>query len=74
MSIGIHDLSKLKEPFNYGVCSPHEPAFIPLQVDYEMKRLGLEGENTALEVVETLGRPDKELVLVEGFDDVDEMC
>jgi len=36
VSIGIHDLSKLKEPFNYGVCSPHEPAFVPLQVDYEM--------------------------------------
>ena len=36
VSIGIHDLAKLKEPFNYGVCSPHEPAFVPLQKDYEM--------------------------------------
>ena len=36
VSIGIHDLSKLKAPFNYGTCSPHEPAFIPLQKDYEM--------------------------------------
>ena len=36
VSIGIHDLSRLKAPFNYGTCSPHEPAFVPLQKDYEM--------------------------------------
>ena len=36
VSIGIHDLSKLKGPFKYGTCSPHEPAFVPLQKDYEM--------------------------------------
>ena len=36
VSIGIHDLSKLQGPFNYDVCSPHEPAFVPLQKDYEM--------------------------------------
>ena len=36
VSIGIHDLSKLEGPFSYGICSPHEPAFVPLQKDYEM--------------------------------------
>ena len=36
VSIGIHDLAKLKAPFNYTVCSPHAPAFVPLQKDYEM--------------------------------------
>ena len=36
VSIGIHDLSKLEGPFSYDVCSPHEPAFVPLQKDYEM--------------------------------------
>mgnify|MGYP000040000363 CR=1 FL=1 len=36
VSIGIHDLSKLEGPFNYDLCSPHEPAFVPLQKDYEM--------------------------------------
>ena len=36
VSIGIHDLSKLEGPFNYETCSPHEPAFVPLQKDYEM--------------------------------------
>jgi len=36
VSIGIHDLGKLKGPFNYTTCSPHEPAFVPLQKDYEM--------------------------------------
>ncbi len=36
VSIGIHDLAKLEAPFNYGTCSPHEPAFVPLQKDYEM--------------------------------------
>ena len=36
VSIGIHDLSKLEGPFNYDTCSPHEPAFVPLQKDYEM--------------------------------------
>ena len=36
VSIGIHDLAKLKAPFNYSTCSPHEPAFVPLQKDYEM--------------------------------------
>ena len=36
VSIGIHDLSKLEGPFNYDICSPHEPAFVPLQKDYEM--------------------------------------
>ena len=36
VSIGIHDLGKLVPPFNYTTCSPHEPAFVPLQKDYEM--------------------------------------
>jgi phenylalanyl-tRNA synthetase beta chain len=36
VSIGIHDLDKLVAPFNYTTCSPHEPAFVPLQKDYEM--------------------------------------
>ena len=36
VSIGIHDLGKLVAPFNYTTCSPHEPAFVPLQKDYEM--------------------------------------
>ena len=36
VSIGIHDLSKLEGPFNYDTCSPHEPAFVPLQKNYEM--------------------------------------
>ena len=36
VSIGIHDLSKLEGPFRYDICSPHEPAFVPLQKDYEM--------------------------------------
>ena len=36
VSIGIHDLEKLVAPFNYTTCSPHEPAFVPLQKDYEM--------------------------------------
>ena len=36
VSIGIHDLSKLEGPFSYDICSPHEPAFVPLQKDYEM--------------------------------------
>lgn len=36
VSIGIHDLEKLTAPFTYTVCSPHEPAFVPLQKDYEM--------------------------------------
>jgi len=36
VSIGIHDLGKLKPPFHYTTCSPHEPAFVPLQKDYEM--------------------------------------
>ena len=36
VSIGIHDLSKLEGPFSYDTCSPHEPAFVPLQKDYEM--------------------------------------
>ena len=36
VSIGIHDLSKIKGPFNYDICSNHEPAFVPLQKDYEM--------------------------------------
>ena len=36
VSIGIHDLSKIKGPFNYDICSKHEPAFVPLQKDYEM--------------------------------------
>ena len=36
VSIGIHDLDKLVAPFNYTTCPPHEPAFVPLQKDYEM--------------------------------------
>jgi len=36
VSIGIHDLSKIEGPFTYDICSPHEPAFVPLQKDYEM--------------------------------------
>ena len=36
VSIGIHDLSKIEGPFHYDICSKHEPAFIPLQKDYEM--------------------------------------
>ena len=36
VSIGIHDLAKLKPPFQYTTCSPHEPAFVPLQKEYEM--------------------------------------
>lgn len=36
VSIGIHDLAKLEPPFHYTTCSPHEPAFVPLQKDYEM--------------------------------------
>ena len=36
VSIGIHDLAKLKPPFHYTICSPHEPTFVPLQKDYEM--------------------------------------
>ena len=31
VSIGIHDLSKIEGPFTYDICSPHEPAFVPLQ-------------------------------------------
>ena len=71
VSIGIHDLSKLKEPFNYGVCSPHEPAFVPLQKDYEMTSEEILKEHPkGIEYAHLLSDFDKYPLIIDSEDEV----
>ena len=74
VSIGIHDLSKLEGPFNYDTCSPHEPAFVPLQKDYEMTPQEILNDHPkGLEYAHLLAEFNKYPVIKDSNDEVASM-
>jgi len=71
VSIGIHDLDKLKPPFHYTICSPHEPTFVPLQKDYEMTSEEILKEHPkGIEYAHLLSDFDKYPLIIDSEDEV----
>ena len=71
VSIGIHDLAKLKPPFSYTTCSPHEPTFVPLQNDYEMTSEEiLKDHPKGIEYAHLLTDFDKYPLIIDSEDEV----
>jgi len=74
VSIGIHDLAKLKPPFHYTTCSPHEPAFVPLQKDYEMTPEEILKEHPkGIEYAHLLNQFEKYPLIIDSVDEVASM-
>ena len=74
VSIGIHDLAKLRPPFHYTTCSPHEPAFVPLQKDYEMTPEEILKEHPkGIEYAHLLTEFDKYPLITDSADEVASM-
>ena len=74
VSIGIHDLAKLKAPFHYTTCSPHEPAFVPLQKDYEMTPEEILKEHPkGIEYAHLLNQFEKYPLIIDSVDEVASM-